>query len=72
MKYGFNDMAWDAIKEECGRTNFADGVEKFNREAWRGMMKRKTVTKGELEMLKALTEMVEMLNEEVKNKKVVE
>lgn len=65
-KYGYNDTAWlDEIKSSGARFNSA--VRIFNLDGYMGMMKRKTVTEDELKSLKALTEMVELLNEHMKN-----
>ena len=72
MKYGFYDAEWEELEMRCRGSVFQREVEHFNRECFRGMMKRKTVDQDDLAMLRALTEMVEMLNKEVKNKKVVE
>lgn len=66
LKYGYNDYEWDKDVKTTG-TRFNSEVLHFNREAYIPFMKRKTVTEDELKMLKALTEMVELLNEHAKN-----
>lgn len=62
MKYGYNDDEWRADLWES-QTKFAQDVASFSLEVFVPAMKRKTVTEKDEAALKALNEMVEMLNQ---------
>lgn len=64
LKYGYNDTQWDA---DFVNTRFSSAVQMFCLDGYQSMMKRKTATETDLKALAALTEMVELLNERVKN-----
>ena len=69
MKYGWNDKEWTRVMNEELHSKFGDAVCMFNLDGFIGMMKRKTMNEGDMIALKALNEMVAMLNahaEEVK------
>ena len=60
MKYGYNDYEWN---EGCrNASQFCEAVSQFNLNGFIGWMKKKTYTDKDERMLKALTEMVEMMN----------
>lgn len=61
MKYGYNDYEWNKDLFEA-QTKFVQDVIYFNTELFIPAMKRKTVTEKDEQALKALNEMVEMLN----------
>ncbi len=60
MKYGFNDYEW---KEDCyDWDKVCAAIANFNVEGFIPFMKRKTYDEKDEKMLKALTEMVKMMN----------
>lgn len=61
MKYGYNDYEWKEDLFEA-QTKFTQDVIHFNTELFIPAMKRKTVTEKDEQALKALNEMMEMLN----------
>ena len=62
MKYGWNDNDWMDELRENGATKFSEDVCSFNLHLFLPAMKRKTMHETDEKALKALNEMVEMLN----------
>ena len=60
MKYGHRDTEW---KNNRLYTKFTLAVMNFNLDGFQAFMKRKTIHKDEEEMLFALKEMVEMMEQ---------
>ena len=65
-KYGYNDYDWD---EHILTSPLQNAVKMFNVYGFIPFLKRKTYDEFEVYMLKCLKEMVEILEEELKNKK---
>ena len=65
-KYGYNDYDWD---EYILTSPLQNAVKMFNVYGFIPFLKRKTYDDFEVYMLKCLKEMVEILEEELKNKK---
>lgn len=61
MKYGYNDYEWKEDLFEA-QTKFVQDVIYFNTKLFIPAMKRKTVTEKDEQALKALNEMMGMLN----------
>ena len=61
MKYGYNDYKWHEGKENWNK--FCGSVVMFNIESFQPFMKRKTLDNKDMEMLKALEEMVKMMKD---------
>jgi hypothetical protein len=63
MKYGYRDTEW---RDNSIYTRFTSAVIGFNINGFQAFMKRKTVYKDEEQMVYALKEMVEMMEEHLK------
>ena len=65
-KYGYNDYDWD---EYIKISPLQNAIKMFNVNGFIPFLKRKTYDDYDVYMLKCLKEMVEILEEELKNKK---
>lgn len=67
MKYGFYDFDWFNGLDD---SKIGTKIVCFNRDCFLPFMKRKTISQHELKILESLTEMVEIMNDHVKEMKI--
>lgn len=67
LKYGWNDAEWDKVVEEhISGTPFSRAILDFNSRGYSSIMKRKTIDENEKILFNALKEMVELIDEHIK------
>ncbi len=66
LKYGYNDKEWDEFVEKNAFYSFGSGIVAFNKKSYISMMKRKKVYEEDWKMLEALKDMINRIEEHMK------